>query len=297
MLKSNFLDTKFRILLGALAILLVGEASGENLRKFAEKATGTPPTDSAPKKKKEQPRYQESSATSSFGSGTYPSDSGGESFLGGFYSWMVASPFAYRSDDPAATLNSDEQGSRQQCQLRLFPQHALGGATVPYARLDYAWQSIDSDTDANDARVELGYKMLAFHGRITMYSNKELGQDLDISQYYGVLRYGGYRPDFVPGAFEFGVGFGGAGLKLEDSIGTIEDSSFAWTIILKYYPLEWLGFEFRPAWYSFDENIGDYDLSASLGWRYVQLRGGYRWMSLQGDSWNSGPYAGVSVSF
>jgi hypothetical protein len=44
--------------------------------------------------------------------------------------------------------------------------------------------------------------------------------------------------------------------------------------------------------------IGDYDFSASLGWRYVQLRGGYRWLWMQGQGhFFNGPYAGVSVSF
>ncbi len=278
--------------LGAMALLVALDASGSKLRGFAEEATGTP--SKAEEKKKSPP--SDDIAASSFGSGTYPSSSGGDSFLGGFWSWLVVAPFQYRHDDPSASMSPGEEGWADDRRF-VFPRHELGQATVPYARFDYNWQYVDSDIDANDVRIELGYKMLAFHVRTTMYKDGFDGAELDINQYYGVLRYGGYRSDFLPGTFEFGIGFGAAQLKFEDFIGTIDDSSFAWTILLKYYPMEWLGLEFRPAWYSFEENIGDYDFSASLGWRYVQFRGGYRWMSLKGDSWNDGPYAGVSVSF
>jgi len=295
----------FRYWVIAIAFLVALDASGGKLRDFAEKATGKP---SEPKKKNET-RTSDDIATSAFGSGTYPSSDGGASFLGGFWGWLVTSPFQYQYDDPSGSLldNGGVEGGTGDRRL-FFPMHELGQATVPYARFDYNRQSIDSNIDADDVRIEVGYKALAFHVRTTMYEDTFAGEKLDINQYYGVLRYGGYRPGFLPGTFEFGTGFGAAQVKLEypetekpdgtiDPAGTIRDATFAWTILLKYYPLEWLGVEFRPAWYSFDENVGDYDLSASLGWRYVQFRGGYRWMTLAGDSWNDGPYAGVSVSF
>ena len=274
-----------------LVFLQAGNASGADLRKFAEEATDTSP--SKPEKKKSR---DNDAARSSFGSGTYPSDSGGASFLGGFYAWLIASPFDSRND-PSAALNSDEQGGMTG-RRRFFPEHLLGEATVPYVRVDYNWQSVDSDTDANDVRVEVGYKLLAFHYRTTMYSNKALGQDMAINQYYGVVRYGGYRPDFLPGTFEAGIGVGISQLKLEDSIGTLDESGMALTFPLKYYPVEWFGVEFRPAWYTWlqGNRVGDYDLSASFGHRYVQVRAGYRWL-ITGDENLDGPYAGVSVSF
>ena len=68
---------------------------------------------------------------------------------------------------------------------------------------------------------------------------------------------------------------------------------------MKVNPADWLGLEFRPAWYRPQERtIGDYDLSASLGWRYIDLRCGYRWLWMQGEgTLLDGPYAGVSLSF
>ncbi len=288
----------------AMLFLVALDASGGKLGNFAEKATGK-----TPKSEKKKSPPSEDIASSAFGSGTYPSSDGGDSFLGGFWSWLVAAPFQYRQDDPAASMSQDEgDEGRANGRRFLFPRHELGQATVPYARFDYHWQYVDSDIDASDVRIELGYKVLAFHARTTMYDDPFEDEKLDINQYYGVLRYGGYRPDFVPGTFEFGTGFGAAQMKYEYPAGTeegtgdpypagtIRDTAFAWTILLKYYPVEWLGLEFRPAWYSFDERVGDYDLSASLGWRYVQFRGGYRWLKTRGERLD-GPYAGVSVSF
>ncbi len=277
-----------------LAVVLVaGQAAGADLRKFAEEATGKTPE--AQKKKKTV--HRQSAAESAFGSGTYPSDDGGASFLGGFYAWLVSSPFGNtHASDPAI---GEDGADGAPVRHGIFPRHLPGEATAPYARFDYNRQSVDSETDADDLRIELGYKMLAFHARSTMYSNDTLGQDMDINQFYGVLRYGGYRADFLPGTFEAGLGLGVSQVRLEDSIGTIDDSTIAFTLVAKYYPVQWFGVEFRPAWYSWDgSRIGDYDLSASVGYRFVQLRGGYRWLGFSGASDDlNGPYAGLSVSF
>ena len=279
-----------------LVFLLVLDTSGVDLQKFVEEATDTSP--SSPDKKKEKGRDYDASS-SSFGSGTYPSDSDGSSFLGGFYAWLIAAPFDARNDDPSASLNNNEQGGATG-RRRIFPEHLLGEATVPYVRVDYNWQSVDSDTDANDVRVEVGYKLLAFHYRTTMFKTPSENQDLDINQYYGVLRYGGYRPDFLPGTFEAGVGVGVSQFKLESSGSTRDESGMALTFPLKYYPVEWFGVEFRPAWYTWlqGNRVSDYDLSASFGYRYVQVRAGYRWLGFRGSSEDlDGPYAGLSVSF
>lgn len=272
------------------AICLLGQGSfAVDLRKAAEKATGQSSEEPVP------PPAQRTAtaATSSFGTGTYPSSA--ESFLGSFWSWLVAAPFAYRHEDPSASMNTGEAGGWQG-RRSIFPEHVPGEATVPYARVDYNRQQVDSATDADDVRVELGYKALAFHGRSTMYTTDSLNQSLDINQYYGVLRYGGSRPDFVPGTFEVGIGLGISQIKLEDNLGEIKESGGALTFPLKYYPREWLGIELRPAWYTWSKGarVGDYDLSASVGHRFLQLRGGYRWLTTLEIN---GPYVGVSASF
>ncbi len=278
-----------------LVLSLLHNVSGGNLRTFAEEATSTPAADSKNKSTKNS-SGTDTIANSSFGTGTYPAEDGGESFLEGFYAWLVTAPFEYRQDDPSGSLADGEDGAMGR--RRLFPQHLLGEATVPYVRVDYNWQSIDSDIDADDFRIELGYKLLAFHGRATQYKDQSDGFELDIEQYYGVVRYGGYRPDFLPGTFEAGIGLGMSRIKTNDS--TIGDESgTALTFPLKYYPVQWFGVEFRPAWYTFvEKRVGDYDGSVSFGYRYLQIRGGYRWMTLQGSgTFNDGPYAGLSLSF
>ena len=290
MLKPTFLCSG----LIAMALLLAHQAAGAGIREREKDVEKRSAAKTEKKKKERQSRASDDMASSSFGSGIYPSSDGGASFLGGFWSWLVAAPIQYRHDDPAASISQDEGdgGWAEDGSHSFFPKHALGQATVPYARFDYNWQS--ADWDVVDARLELGYKLFAFHGRMTRYSDSA-GDELNVRQYYGVLRYGGYRPGFLPGTFELGLGLG-----LAQHAGDVEDeSSGALTIPLKYHPVDWFGVEFRPAWYRWKEiMIGDYDLSASLGYRYVQLRGGYRWIWDEGvvDE-QSGPYAGVSVSF
>lgn len=273
--------------------LLALDASAGKLNEFAKTATGQPAEQPKPAAK---PQAYDSAETAAFGSGTLPS-SGGEGFLASFIGWLVSSPMNYRHDDPSAALaDADAAGSRGP--LGFFPRHEPGEATVPYARLDYNWQYVDENIDADDLRVELGYKPFAVHARKTMYADASDGFELDINQIYGVLRYGGSRPDFVPGTFEAGIGLGASQLETNED-GIPDESDIALTFPLKYYPADWFGVEFRPAWYTWagNERIGDYDLSASVGWRFVQLRGGYRWMRLSGETWNDGPYAGLSASF
>ena len=167
---------------------------------------------------------------------------------------------------------------------------------MPYVRADYNWQHINSDLDAADLRIEAGYKLLAFYGRHTLYSESNPSDELTLNQYYGMLRFGGAlrHETFLNGSWEIGLGLG-----MVQQLGDAEESSGAVTVPLKLYPTEWFGVEFRPAWYHWnDRAIGDYDLSASLGWNFVQIRGGYRWLWMQGvGHMLNGPYAGVSISF
>ena len=244
---------------------------------------------------KDSDHQHDNSTYSSYGSGTYPHHQGSSSgsFMSDFWGWLVAAPFAYRSDDPASTIDGGD-GTWADDSDSLFPRHEKGQHTVPTARVDYNFQWAD-DVDARDGRIELGYKWFGFLGRMTRYEDTT-GFVLDVRQYYGVLRYGGYRPDFVPGTFEANLGVG-----IAHHTGDIQqdDTSAAFSLALKYYPTDWIGFEFRPAWYRWEEiTIRDYDLSASIGHRYFMLRGGYRWLWDRGEvDVQSGPYAGLSVSF
>lgn len=283
-----------RILPVAVAVASLAQcAAAGQLDDFEEKAG----------KKKEKSSKRESCSKScneysSFGSGTYPSEPGGHSFLESFWMWVVSSPFEYRRDDPSGSMLSggglyEEGWSGEEGQWNL---HRSGLSVMPYIRADYNWQYIDSRLDAQDVRLEAGYKALAFHGRHTHYTERNPTDHLDINQYYGVFRIAGVTfDDNLPvNGWELGIGGG-----IVQQIGNEEYSSGAFTLPLKIYPTDWLGIEFRPAWYRPQERvIGDYDLSADLGWRCIQVRGGYRWLWMQGEGHLfNGPYAGVSVSF
>jgi len=274
--------------IAAVALLSQGAAAGL-LDEFEEKAAG-----------RKEPRPKSSSPTekeyNSFGSGTYPSDTGGHSFLESFWIWVVSSPFEYRHDDPSSSLLADDDLMAEMMESEAYSKHRTGASVLPYVRADYNWQHINTDLDAQDIHLELGYKALAFHGRHTRYTERNPTDHLDINQFYGLLRIAGIALDdgYAIRSWEVDIGAGVAHQRGND-----EHSSAAFTVPLKVHPADWLGLEFRPAWYRpQDRTIGDYDLSASLGWRYVQLRCGYRWLWLQGEgTLLDGPYAGVSLSF
>lgn len=276
-----------------LSVLLVQVATAGRLDDFEAEA-GNEKSEPA-----KNSRSYDTAETSAFGSGTYPSEPGGHSFLEGFWAWLVASPFDYRHDDPSGRMlsdgNADTEGWAEESR-RLNMRHEPGSPVLPYLRADYNRQYIDSNLDAEDIRIEAGYKLLAFHGRHTRYMETNPTDELTINQFYGVFRLGGSYPAEYAQSHGWEIGLG-AGVVQQQ--GNEEHSSGALTLPIKYYPTEWIGFEFRPAWYRPQERtIGDYDISASLGWRFIQLRGGYRWLWLQGKGhYFNGPYAGVSASF
>ncbi len=278
--------------MGTLAVSLACSAAG-GLREREEDITRRSEAKREAEKGNASSAQNDDIAHAAFGSGTYPSagssSSGG--FMSDFWGWLVMAPFAYRVNDPSAALD-DEHGEWATEKRSLFPHHERGQATVPYARFDYNFQWADK-VDAHDARIEAGYKFFAFHARFTHYKDT-LGDTLDVNQYYGMLRYGGLRPDTLPGSFEISAG---GGVVHHSGIG--DDSSGAFTFGIKYYPVEWAGVEFRPAFYRWDEIfIRDYDASVSLGGRFLQGRAGYRWIWDQGVvDLQSGPYAGLSLSF
>ena len=206
--------------------------------------------------------------------------------------WLFFSPLYNGRYDDSIRYDSEHGGTNEWDLI----VHSPGAPVLPYVRADYNWQYLNSNLVADDVRLEAGYKCLAFHGRRTRYAEKNPTDDSDINQFYGVIRVGGEDVDESDRTNwgEVGIGIGGM-----QQIGNSEFSSWALTVPLKIYPAEWIGVEFHPAWYRpQDRVIGDYDLSVSLGWRFVQFRGGYRWLWVQGVGHKlNGPYAGLSVSF
>ncbi len=174
-------------------------------------------------------------------------------------------------------------------------KHKIGSPGLPYARFDYRWQYLDHDTDANDFLLEAGYKAVAAYGRVTQYHGAA-AEDLDIEQYYGMVRFGGNNDFFFSeyGSFQIGAGIGWYTIR-----GDQTQDGPAMTIPIVLHPSDWVGVEFRPAWSVVnDKTIGDYDLSVTLGHQFTHLNLGYRWLWVQHEGhWLNGPHAGISVAF
>jgi len=214
-----------------------------------------------------------------------------QGFLNAFMTILLFTSHKEGSQNNAEGLDSPDSDYEKEKPLFF---HNVGDQTLPYLRADYNWQYIDSDLYAQDIQLEVGYKMLGFLGRHTVYSESNPNDQTSLDQYYAMLRFGQSNIKRGPYGLEIALGLGGIVFK-----GNSEDTSGALTIPIKFYPTQWIGFEFRPAWYFINEKtIGDYDLSASVGYRFVHLRGGYRWLYMQSEgSHLNGPYLGLSISF
>lgn len=175
----------------------------------------------------------------------------------------------------------------------IYLEHQSGAFTMPTIRADIHWSEIDADTDALNIRMEGGYRMFAASGQWTRYIDHSDDFTLDLPQVYGMLRAGGSSPNRPRASFEAALGFGVASLRGDET-----NSGAALTIPLKYYPTDWMGLEFRPAWYRpVEKVISDYDASVSFGSNYFQVRVGYRWLWLQGSgSELEGFYMGCGFS-
>ena len=209
-------------------------------------------------------------------------------FLNYCFGWMF-----WRSgpDESVLIVDSDEMETASTADVLA---HRPGSPGLPYLRLDYRWQYLEHDLGASDFLLETGYEFAAFYGRVTHYSDRASAESLDIEQYYGMLRFGGSDNFNFPGSVELGIGAGAYSIK-----GESEQDGVALTVPVLFYPNEWFGVEFRPAWALINEKaIGDYDLSVSLGRDYTHLQLGYRWLWIEQEGcWLNGPYAGLFVSF
>ncbi|QBG48387.1 hypothetical protein EGM51_13655 [Verrucomicrobia bacterium S94] len=288
-----------RLCLGTLAVSLACSAAGAGLGEL-KRDTEKKAAESRPQKQK----VYSNDVHSAFGSGTYPSASSasGSGFMSDFWGWLIAAPFKYRSNDPNARMNAEGKEGWATEGTIYRPMHESGDVIEPYARVDLNYQYIDSANQAFDGRLELGYKALAFYARTTAYQEDDADPlDQTINQYYGALRYGFRWPNLFPGSAEIALGLGVAQQHGDLS----DDHSVAVTLPIKYYPTDWLGFEFRPAWYEADYSgyvfdIGDYDISASVGYKYVHLRVGYRLLyfsNSENGHYNNGPYTGLTINY
>lgn len=173
--------------------------------------------------------------------------------------------------------------------------HAVGGRPSPNAppglrhlrviRFDYSYQNVKSDVRGDDFRFELGLDQLAVQVRTTHYRESSPKEDLDVTQGHVLYRIASRHLDLD-------LGVGALNIQGKDS-----NTGASFTVPLAVHANDYLSLEFRPSWSFIANNtINDYDLALSCGWKYVALRGGYRWLRAHSASLD-GPYLGISLRY
>ncbi len=168
---------------------------------------------------------------------------------------------------------------------RLHPRE-LGDPELPFLRVEGAHMYENRDLFAVDGRIEVGVGMLGGQYRATRFISRDPHDIYEIHQWHALLR--------LTFAEYLGLDLGVGMMTLA---GEDRDRSGSVSAALLYHPWDWLGFEFRTAFASINENrIEDYDLSLLLSWRTVSLRFGGRRINGE-DGKLEGPYAGLSIQF
>lgn len=149
-----------------------------------------------------------------------------------------------------------------------------GHPVLPVAKLDLGWQWVDSEVDAWVVGGETGYGPFALEGRWTGFRQQgDEVETLDFVQLHGI-----YRMSIHP-AFEWGIGFGTAWLKGDES-----RASFSMILPVRYWFHRNWGVELRPAWTQFnDVGLTDVEVTCVYRMDMLNLSAGYRWVTPESD--------------
>lgn len=161
-----------------------------------------------------------------------------------------------------------------------------GDPFIPLIRMDAAYQAVESDVEALDGRLQLGYGPLAFEFNGTWFQEEDPSARLEIYHLYGL-----YRLSYGQNV-EIDLGVGGIILDGEEL-----NTGASLTIPFLVRIRDWLLVEFRPAWSEVnDTRIDKYELDVLFNWRSVALKTGYRWLESPNESLN-GPFVGLSIRY
>jgi hypothetical protein len=183
---------------------------------------------------------------------------------GGVASWVRINP---------ETTDSD---------IAVMPRE-VGEALIPFLRTDVAYERVESNLHAWDYRVEAGYGPLGVEFGQTRFTEEAPQDTMDFYRIHGL-----YRMSFGS-FFEVDAGLGALTIA-----GNNRETQFSCALPVRVNLMNWAGLEFRPAW---TKGVDDYDASLLLGWRYVSLKAGYRWVSAARGAHLDGPHAGLAVRF
>lgn len=161
-----------------------------------------------------------------------------------------------------------------------------GEPMIPVVRFDAAYQHVESDVEALDLRLQLGFGPLGFEINQTRYEEDEPPDRLDLYRLYGLWRMSyGER-------IEVDLGLGGIILDGQD-----RNSGVSATTPILIQPWDWLLVEFRPMWSNIHgSQINEYELGLLLNWEWTALKAGYRWTHSPNESLD-GPFVGLSIRY
>ena len=214
-------------------------------------------------------------------------DDSGDFFLSGLINGLLGSGssrhHSSRDRDRDRDSESDGGGSLD---LDFSDDHVPGGFCVPTFRTDVSWQHVNSDMEAIDYRVQVGYGPFALDYNQTRFNEWDPDDGMDIHRVMALLRISSHDQ------FEIDLGVGTFTID-----GERNHTEWAATIPVIFAPSEYVAFEFRPVW-TMDRGhtIQDFDLNGCFKLGNVGFRGGYRWLMTETQSLN-GPYVGITVRF
>jgi hypothetical protein len=161
-----------------------------------------------------------------------------------------------------------------------------GEPMLPLVRFDAAYHPVESDIEAWDFRLQLGYGPLGFEANQTRYEEEDPPDRLDLTHLYALWRLS------VTERIELDLGLGAVILE-----GDEQNAGFSGTTSVLIWPWDWLAVEFRPMWSAInDSHLQEYELGVLVNARYVALKGGYRFTRSPNESLD-GPFIGVSVRY
>lgn len=161
-----------------------------------------------------------------------------------------------------------------------------GEATLPFFQYEHKYLRVNSDIDARDNGLEIGYGPYGFSCRHTKFTEENPSDELSLTQYHLLLRFS------RTSSREFGLGIGSLVMHGND-----DHSGLSITFPIKIYPSDSWGVRFKPTFSWINGNaIDEYDLSLAYTKRYASLQLGYRALVAKGKDLD-GPYLGFFLHY
>lgn len=161
-----------------------------------------------------------------------------------------------------------------------------GDPLIPFVRLDGSYQYLDSDVDAWDYRIQVGYGPIALEYGNSRYHEKAPEDYMNVRRAAVLYRMSASH------LLEIDIGLGAVELD-----GNSKHRAFCFSLPVLFYPKEYLGVEFRPYWAHLNgSRFNEYDVAACATLYGLGLKAGYRWLVTPNSSLH-GPYTGLIFRF